>query len=60
MCDSQEIIGNAQFWGRHKAKEITPIRKFSCSICNKSIDVFFPVYTLQSQINNCSFQLLID
>ena len=42
-----------KFWGRHKAKEITPLRKFSCSICNKTIDVSFPVYTYRVDFTKC-------
>jgi len=41
-----------KFWGSDKTEEITPSR-FSCSICNKTIDVSFPVYPrMYRSINN--------
>jgi transcription elongation factor Elf1 len=42
-----------RFWGRHKSKEITVSSKFSCSICNESIDVSFPVYTYRVDFTKC-------
>ena len=41
------------FWGHHEEKEITPSRKFSCSICNKSIEVSLPVYPYRVDFTKC-------
>jgi hypothetical protein len=43
-----------KFWGRYKAKEITLPSKFSFSICNESIDIFFPVYTYRVDFTKCN------
>lgn len=42
-----------KFWGHDKTKEITPSSKFSCSVCNKTIDVSFPVYTYRVDFTKC-------
>ena len=42
-----------KFWGRHEPREITPSSKFSCSVCNKTIDVSFPVYPYRVDFTKC-------